>query len=222
MTVRPRPRLLHDDAAGRAEAIAALRRGSLVALPTDTVYGLAVALDAAAGLDRLFAAKGRPPDKGVVLLLADHRQADEVARLDAAAHVLAAAFWPGGLTLVLAQRPDVPLPAELTGGAGSVGVRLAAHDAPRSLARALGPLPVTSANRSGEPDAIDAAGVLARLGHALDLAIVLDGGPARGGVPSSVVDCSAGPARLLRAGAIPLDALAAVLDEAELEHRLRD
>jgi len=216
-----RPWLLPDDRAGRAEAIAALRRGSLVALPTDTVYGMAVALDAADGLERLFAAKGRPPDKGVVLLLADHRQADEVARLDAAAHVLAAAFWPGGLTLILQQRPDVPLPVALTGGALTVGVRLAAHDAPRSLARALGPLPVTSANRSGEPDATDAAGVLARFGDALDLEVVLDGGPTRGGVPSSVVDCSAGPARLLRAGAVALDALAAILDEAELEHRLR-
>jgi tRNA threonylcarbamoyl adenosine modification protein (Sua5/YciO/YrdC/YwlC family) len=216
-----RPRLLQDDEAGRTEAIVALRRGNLVALPTDTVYGIAVALDAVDGLERLFAAKGRSPDKGLVLLLADHRQADEVARLDAAAHVLAAAFWPGGLTLILQQRPDVPLPAALTGGALTVGVRLAAHDAPRSLARALGPLPVTSANRSGAPDATDAAGVLARFGDALDLEIVLDGGPARGGVPSSVVDCSAGPARLLRAGAVPLDALAAVLDEAELAHRLR-
>jgi L-threonylcarbamoyladenylate synthase len=216
-----RPRLLRDDAAGRSAAIAALRRGNLVALPTDTVYGIAVALDAADGIERLFAAKRRPPQKGVVLLLADHRQADEVARLDAAAHVLAAAFWPGGLTLVLQQRPDVPLPAALTGGAPTVGVRLPAHGAPRTLARALGPLPVTSANRSGEPDATDAPGVLAQFRDALDLEIVLDGGPARAGVPSSVVDCSAGPARLLRAGAVPLEVLAAVLDEAELEHRLR-
>jgi L-threonylcarbamoyladenylate synthase len=216
-----RPRLLLDDAAGRSAAIAALRRGNLVALPTDTVYGIAVALDAIDGIERLFAAKRRPPQKGVVLLLADHRQADEVTRLDAAAHVLAAAFWPGGLTLVLQQRPDVPLPAALTGGARTIGVRLPAHAAPRTLARALGPLPVTSANRSGEPDATDAAGVLAQFRDALDLEIVLDGGAAPAGVPSSVVDCSAGPARLLRAGVIPLEVLAAVLDEAELEHRLR-
>lgn len=215
------PRLVADDAVGRAAAIEALRAGRLVALPTDTVYGLSVALDAPDGIGRLFAAKRRPPEKGVVLLLADHRQAEEVALLDAAAHVLAAAFWPGGLTLVVRQRPDVRLPAALTGGAPTIGLRLPAHECPRALARALGPLPVTSANRSGEPDAIDAAGVLAQLGDATDFELVLDGGPVRGGVPSSVVDCSTGSPRLLRAGAIPLAALAAVLDEAELEHRLR-
>ena len=214
------PRVLPDDVAGRAEAIAALERGLLVAMPTDTVYGLGVALGAIGGLERLFAAKQRPLDKGIVLLLADHRQAEEVGELDAAAHVLAAAFWPGGLTIVVAQRSDATLPPELTGGARTIGLRLPAHDAPRSLAAAAGPLPVSSANRSGHGPAIDADGVLAQLGNAVDLAIVLDGGPAPGGVASTVVECTGGPPRILRPGAISPDALAAVLDEAGLAHDL--
>ena len=191
-------------------------------MPTDTVYGLGVALSAPGGLARLFGAKRRPLDKGIVLLLADHHQADEVGSLDAAAHVLAAAFWPGGLTLVVPQRPGADLPAELTGGVATIGLRLPAHDAPRALAVAVGPLPVSSANRSGQPAAVSAQDVLAQLGDDPDLDIILDGGPAPGGVASTVVDCASGPPRILRAGAIPADALAAVLDEAGLEHRLRD
>jgi len=214
-------RLLPDSPASRAEAIAALRAGSLVALPTDTVYGLGVALGAPDGLGRLFAAKRRPLDKAVALLLADHRQAETVGDLDAAAHVLAAAFWPGGLTLVVPQRTDAGLPAELTGGAATIGLRVPAHDAPRELAAAVGPLPVSSANRSGQPPALDAAAVLVQLGDVNDLAIVLDGGPVAGDLASTVVDCSTGPARILRLGSISAEALAAVLDEAELEHRLR-
>ncbi len=209
-------RLLADDASGRAEAVSALRAGRLVALPTDTVYGLAVALDAPDGIERLFAAKRRPPDRGVVLLVADHRQAEEVGDFDAAAHVLAAAFWPGGLTLVVRQRADRPLPAGLTGGATTIGLRLAAHPTPRALAAELGPLPVSSANRSGQPDATDAAGVLAQLGDVPELELVLDGGPARGGAPSSVVDCTGPAPVLLRLGAASREALDAVLAESGL------
>ena len=195
-------RVVPDDAAGRALAVEALDRGALVAMPTDTVYGLGVALNAPGGLERLFAAKRRPLDRGIVLLLADHHQATDVGELDAAAHVLAAAFWPGGLTLVVPQRPDALLPAELTGGANTIGIRLPAHDAPRALAAAMGPLPVSSANRSGEPPATDAAGVIAQLGDATDLAIVLEGGLAAGGVASTVVECRGRPARVLRPGLI--------------------
>lgn len=214
-------RVVPDDAAGRAEAVAALHRGALVGMPTDTVYGLGVALDAQRGLERLFAAKRRPLDKGIVLLLADHRQADEVGLLDAAAQVLAASFWPGGLTLVVPQRPDAGLPPELTGGASTIGLRLPAHDSPRALAAAVGPLPASSANRSGEPPAVSAADVLSQLGDSPDLALVLDDGPAPGGIASTVVDCTSGPPRILRAGAIAADVLAAVLDEAGLGHHLR-
>jgi L-threonylcarbamoyladenylate synthase len=213
--------ILPDDVAGRRAAIAELRAGALVAMPTDTVYGLGVELRAPGGLGRLFAAKERPLDRGIVLLLADHHQADDVGLLDPAAHVLAAAFWPGGLTLVVPQRPDANLPPELTGGAATIGLRLPAHDSPRALAAALGPLPVSSANRSGEPAATSAEAVLAQLGERPGVTLVLDGGPAAGGVASTVVDCASGTPRILRAGAIGADVLAATHDEAELEHRLR-
>ena len=136
-------RVVPDDEAGRAEAAVALGHGRLVALPTDTVYGLAVALDADGGLAAPVRRQGRPLDRAIVLLLADRRQADSVGLLDAAAHVLAAAFWPGGLTLVVAQRPGAALPPELTGGAATIGIRLPAHAAPRALAAAIGPLPMS-------------------------------------------------------------------------------
>jgi L-threonylcarbamoyladenylate synthase len=193
-------RLLSDDPRGRAAAIEALRTGRLVAMPTDTVYGVGIALDAPNGLERLFAAKDRPPDKAIVLLVADLEQAAEVGVLTPMARALAEHFWPGGLTLVLAQAPGARLPATLTAGNSTIGVRLPNHDCPRELARALGPLPVTSANISGEPAATTARDVLGRLGPRIDL--VLDGGPARGGVASTVVDCSTETPRILRAGAI--------------------
>jgi L-threonylcarbamoyladenylate synthase len=205
-------RLLPDDAAGRAQAIEVLRAGGIVAMPTDTVYGVGVALDAPDGLPRLFAAKDRPLDRAIVLLVADIEQAGGVGVLSPAARVLAESFWPGGLTLVLARAPAARLPSALTAGAATVGVRIPDHDCPRALARALGPLPVTSANLSGQPDARDSSGVLAQLGSRIDL--VLDGGPARGGIPSTVVDCSTGQPRVLRVGAVGSTEIAAALDRA--------
>jgi L-threonylcarbamoyladenylate synthase len=181
-------------------------------MPTDTVYGIGVALDTPGGIERLFAAKRRPPDKGIMLLLDDVGQAGRVGVMTPAAVALAAACWPGGLTVVVPQRPDVALPAALTGGSPTIGLRVPAHDAPRSLARAVGALPVTSANVSGAPEASDAAGILAQLGDAVDL--ILDGGPAHGGPPSTVVDCTTGSPVILREGAIPAERVAAILAEA--------
>ncbi|MGZ6314755.1 MAG: L-threonylcarbamoyladenylate synthase [Candidatus Limnocylindrales bacterium] len=200
--------------------MAVLRAGGIVAMPTDTVYGVGVALEARDGLERLFAAKDRPLDRAIVLLVAEVDQAASVGVMTPAARLLAERFWPGGLTLVLAQGPGARLPAALTGGAATIGVRLPDHDCPRALSRALGPLPVTSANLSGQPGARDALEVLAQLGSRVDL--VLDGGSARGGVPSTVVDCSGEAPWILRAGAIPREALASVLDGAGLAHALRD
>jgi L-threonylcarbamoyladenylate synthase len=202
-------RVVPDDPAGRAEAVDVLRAGGIVALPTDTVYGIAVGLETPGGIEALFAAKQRPPDKGIMLLLADAAQAPRIGRWPPSAATLAAAFWPGGLTLIVPQRPDVPLPAALTGGAATIGLRVPDHDAPRSLAAALGPLPTTSANVSGVPEARDAAAIVAQLGHAV--ALVLDGGPAHGGPPSTIVDCTVDPPRLLREGAIPAEAIQAAI-----------
>ena len=175
----PHPRILRDGDAARAEAVDLLRAGGIVAVPTDTVYGIAADMALPDAIERLFAAKRRPPEKAVAVLLADAGQAGMLGEIGPAARVLAERFWPGGLTLVLAIRPGIRLPRVLAGGARTIGVRVPDHPAPRALAAVLGPLPTTSANVSGEPDARDAREVAARLGDAL--ALVIDGGPIRGG-----------------------------------------
>jgi L-threonylcarbamoyladenylate synthase len=213
-------RRLTDGPAARAEAVRVLGSGGLVAVPTDTVYGIAVALDTPGGIERLFAAKDRPPDRAIALLLADAAQASEIGEIDGAAASLAAAFWPGGLTLVVRRRTDRALPAALAGGPlapgaiATVGLRVPAHDAPRALARALGPLPTTSANRSGEPEARDADEIERLLGAAVDL--ILDGGPSAGGPASTVVDCTGSRPVIRREGAIAADAIARCLESAGL------
>ena len=213
-------RRVADDVAGRDEAIAVLRSGGVIALPTDTVYGIAVALETPGGIEQLYAAKSRPPDKAIALLLADVDQAAEIGELSEAARMLAGAFWPGGLTLVVPRRMDRPLPAALTGGElapgeiSTVGLRVPGHATPRGLAAALGPLPTTSANRSGEPEARDADEIEAILGDAIDL--ILDGGPSSGGLASTVVDLSGEDLRILRHGAVPEAAIRRSLESATL------
>ena len=207
-----------DDADGRVSAIEVLRAGGVVALPTDTVYGIAVALDTPGGIERLFMAKRRPPDKGIMLLLDSAAQASRIGVMGPAATALANAFWPGGLTVVVPQRPDVVVPPALTGGAATIGLRVPDHAYPRALARAVGPLPTTSANVSGLPEARDAAEILAQLGDVVDL--ILDGGAAHGGPASTVVDCTGDLPQVLRRGAVPVARIAAILDAAGVAHTL--
>jgi L-threonylcarbamoyladenylate synthase len=211
-------RIVPDGPAGRLEAVEVLRAGGIVGLPTDTVYGIAVALSTPGGVERLYEAKQRPLDKGIVLLLDDATQAARTGLLTPAAAALAAAAWPGGLTVIVPQRPDVPWPPALTGGSATIGLRIPDHDAPRTLARSLGPLPTTSANVSGRPDAADALGILDQLGDAIDL--VLDGGPAPGGPASTVVDCTGADPVIVRDGAVPVAEVAAILDRAGVPHGL--
>ncbi len=208
-------RIVPDDAAGRVMAVEMLRGGGIVAVPTDTVYGIAVSLATPGGIERLFRAKGRAPDKAVVLLLDDAVQAARAGRITPAAAALAAACWPGGLTIVVPQRPDVRWPEALTGGNPTIGLRVPDHAAPRALAREVGPLPTTSANRSSEPEAPDATGIVAQLGDAIDL--VLDGGPAPGGPASTIVDCSGAQPTIIRVGAVPVETVAAVLAAAGID-----
>lgn len=211
-------RLVPDGPAAQAEAIALLRAGGIVALPTDTVYGIAADLALPDAIERLFAAKQRPPEKAVAVLLADAEQAAELGEVSPAAAVLAQRFWPGGLTLVLPVRPQARLPRILADGTPTIGVRVPDHATPRALAAVLGPLPTTSANRSGEPDARDAGEILERLGESL--ALVIDGGPIRGGPSSTVVDCTLDWPSILRDGAIPSATIAAALTEAGLAHAI--
>jgi L-threonylcarbamoyladenylate synthase len=189
------------------EATAALRRGEVIAIPTETVYGLAV-LPTDTGIARLIEIKHRSTEKGIQLLVDSLDQVAAIAEVGDAAARLAEEFWPGGLTIVLRRKAGVPLPEEIGGGRPTLGIRLPDHDVPRALARVLGPLAASSANVSGEPDATTAQRVEESLGD--DLELILDDGPVRSGVPSTVVDCSdpASPPRVLREGAISAERIA--------------
>ena len=204
-------RVVPDDDAGRALAVDVLRAGGIVAIPTDTVYGLAAAMDVPGAIDRLFVAKDRPTERAIAVLLADLHQVADIGRLSPSGQALGAALWPGGLTLVIEQHRDRPLPSSLTGGRDTIGVRVPDHPSPRAIAAILGPLPTTSANVSGEPELLTAGAIEDRFGDRIEL--ILDGGPALGGRPSTVVDVSVDPPRLLREGAI---------SGADVESRLRD
>ena len=206
-------RVVADDEAGRNEAIEVLRTGGVVGLPTDTVYGIAVDPDRPSALELLYAAKRRPPDRRIAVLCADAAQAAGLGEMTEAAEALAAAFWPGGLTLVLRVRPGA-VPAAFGAEIETLGIRVPAHPCPRAIAAILGPLPTTSANLSGQPEATNAGGIVAILGEAVSL--VLDGGPSSGGPASTVVDCSGGEAQILRSGAIPADDIAECLHRAGL------
>ena len=203
------PLVVPDDPEGYAKAARILRSGGIVAMPTDTVYGIGVVLDAPRGIDRLFEAKRRPAERAIMLLLDSADQARSVGAWPASAARLAGAFWPGGLTVVVDQLPDAGLPPELTAGAPTIGLRVPNHACPRALAAAVGPLPVTSANLSGLAPARDAREIADQLGDAVDC--IVDGGPAHGGPASTVVDCTVDPARILRVGAVSEDAVAACL-----------
>ena len=190
-----------DDEAALEEAGRLLQAGEVVALPTETVYGL-VALPAEEPLRRLLEIKRRSSEKGIQLLIDSLEQARRLASLTDDAEALAGRFWPGGLTLVLEHRPGLELPTLLSGGRPTVGLRLPDHEVPRRLARELGPLAASSANISGRPAATTAQHVLDSVGD--ELRLVLDGGPVRGGVSSTVVACpSDGSAPvILREGAL--------------------
>ncbi len=194
------PVLSSADPEALGAAVLALDAGGIVGIPTETVYGLAV-LPRAEALEALIAAKGRAPEKGIAVLVDDLSQVASLVLLPLPARRLADRFWPGALTLVLPVREGVGLPGLLTGGGAWLGVRLPDHPVPRGLARCLGPLAVTSANRSGEPDARTAAELVAAVGDSL--ALVIDDGQVQVGVPSSVVSVAAnGDLEILRQGAL--------------------
>lgn len=183
-------------------AAAVLRAGRLVAFPTETFYGLGAAGLHGAAVRALFQAKGRPDDRPVLLLVDSVGMAERVAEVTPAARRLMERYWPGPLTLVLPARAEVP--EEVTAATGTVGVRLSPHPVARGLVRALGePVTAPSANRSGAVPPTTAAEVLRALGEAV--ALVLDGGPTPGGLPSTVLDLTAYPPRVLRAGAVRVD-----------------
>lgn len=195
-----RPSVL--DAGDRAtldSVAAALGDGVVVAIPTDTVYGLAARLDRPQALAAIFSAKDRPAGLALPVLVGRWRQAKEVAaRWPREASMLGARFWPGALTIVVPADPGL---GTLLGGDGtSVGLRHPDHRFVRELCRRAGPLAVTSANHHGAPPCTTAAAVRDAFAGA-DVDLVVDGGKCDG-VPSTVVDCTVTPPRCLREGAI--------------------
>ena len=190
------------------EAAKWIRAGGVVAIPTDTLYGLAADPFSAEAVARVFAVKGRSAARALPLIAADVEQVTaHIGSLPLAGERLAQRFWPGPLTLVVAALPG--LARDVSGGTGRVAVRVPAHAVARAICCAVGcPLTATSANISGRPATAEADQVERMLGDGVDL--LIDAGRTPGGNPSTIVDVTAEP-RLVRAGAIHWDLIQAWL-----------
>ncbi len=202
-----RPEIVRADGKGIRRAAAVLRRGGLVAFPTETVYGLGAIATQDVATARIFLAKGRPANNPLIVHLAALEQALGFVWMDARARRLAEAFWPGPLTLVLPLKTRSVISKLATAGLSTVGIRIPAHPVARKLLELTGlPVAAPSANPSGRPSPTRAEHVRADLGDAVDL--ILDGGPCPVGVESTVIDAS-DPERLvlLRPGGVPRERL---------------
>ncbi len=199
------------------EAAKWILAGGIVALPTDTLYGLAADPCSADAVARVFAVKGRVAERALPLIAADATQvATHLGRLRAAAHCLAERFWPGPLTLLVTA--PLGLARAVTGGTGRVGVRVPRDHVAREICRACGrPITATSANASGEPATSDPDCVERTLGDRIDL--LIDAGPTPGGAASTIVDVTGAEPVLVRGGAISWDEIQAWLDNDYREHR---
>lgn len=173
--------------------------GRVIAVPTDTVYGLACLPDKPTAVARLFALKGRDPSAAIALLCSDLRQAAQFGRLPS----WAGRAWPGAVTLVV-RRTAASASWELGGDSNRVGLRVPAHPLVQGLSAELGPLAATSANLSGQPTPESAEGVLELFGDEVEM--VVDGGRVAGAA-STVIDCVSAPPKVLRQGAVLLSSL---------------
>jgi len=194
------------------QALHVLRQGGLVCFPTDTVYGVGAHGFQEEAIRRLYQVKGRSFEKAIALLLASEEQIQRVSPgLPPAGQRLAGRYWPGPLTLVLPRRPEVP--GLLSPGRATIAVRIPDHPVPLRLIQMLGaPLAATSANRTGHPDPVTAEDVVRELGDRVNL--ILDGGPCKGGVASTVVDLTTDPPTILRPGPIPAEEIRELLHHA--------
>ena len=201
MTAPDVPNLVPETEAGIAAAAAVIRDGGLVGFLTDTLYGLGADATNTDAVARIFTAKERPNDKPLLVLVADLATAETVAAMDDRARLLAAAFWPGPLTLVLRRSRDCPLVPAVNPLGDTISLRVPARAATRALVNEAGvPITAPSANRSGEPPPESADAVVAGLGDRVDL--VLDGGAAADGTPSTVLDLTGEGLQILRAGQV--------------------
>jgi len=196
--------------AGLEAGAHAARTGNLVVLPTDTVYGIGADAFNAAAVRALLAAKGRGPDMPVPVLVGSWTTIDGlVMAVPPVARTLIEAFWPGGLSLVVEHAPS--LSWDLGDARGTVMVRMPLHPVALDLLRLVGPMAVSSANRSGSPAATTIDTAQAQLGD--DVSVYLDGGDSPIGVASTIVDLTGDIPRVLRQGAVPIDRLRAVVGE---------
>lgn len=214
MSQNVQPNLRAADAAGITEAARVLAMGGTVAVPTETVYGLAARADSDAAVAAIYRAKGRPDFNPLIVHVPDVVAAEGLAVFDDRAKRLAAAFWPGPLTMVLPRRADAPLAAAVCAGLPTVALRVPAHPAMRAVLAAAGlPLAAPSANRSGGVSPTSAAHVAASLGTRADL--ILDGGTTQKGLESTIVALREGGGwQILRPGPITEADLMVVLGEA--------
>ena len=186
MTGNSQPPIRAADAGGIAAAARILRDGGLVAVPTETVYGLAARADSAEAVAGIYRAKGRPSFNPLIVHVADLGQAERLAGFDARARALAAAFWPGALTMVLPVQSGAAIAPAVTAGLPTVALRCPAHPVMRALLAEAGlPLAAPSANRSGAVSPTSAGHVAASLGDRVDL--ILDGGACAAGIESTII-----------------------------------
>lgn len=213
MAGKTHPERVVADAAGIAGAVEVLRLGRLVAVPTETVYGLAARADKADAVAAIYRAKGRPDFNPLIVHVPDVEAAERLAMFDERARLLAHAFWPGALTMVLPRREDATLAEAVTAGLPTVALRCPAHPAMRDLLAAADlPLAAPSANRSGGVSPTTASHVAASLGTNVDL--ILDGGACMAGIESTIVALRAdGGWQILRPGPVTEAQISAILGE---------
>lgn len=205
------PEVLSGDDAGIVRAASILRDGGIVALPTETVYGLAGRADRDGSVAAIYRAKGRPSFNPLIVHVPDLENAERLAVFDERARDLAALFWPGPLTMVLPLRDEAPIAKAVTAGLSTIALRMPAHPLMRGVLEATGlPLAAPSANRSGGVSPTETAHVVASLGGRIDA--VLDGGMCKEGLESTIVALrSNGGWQMLRPGPIAIEALEGVL-----------
>ncbi|MEQ1494365.1 MAG: L-threonylcarbamoyladenylate synthase [Novosphingobium sp.] len=205
-----KPRIMRADDAGIAAAARLLLSGGLVAVPTETVYGLAARADCIDAVAAIYRAKGRPDFNPLIVHVPDLASAEDIAQFDERARKLASQFWPGALTLVLPLKKAARITPAVTAGLPTIALRCPAHPAMRAVLQTLGlPLAAPSANRSGGVSPTTAQHVLSSLGQAVDL--VLDGGACAAGIESTIVALRPGGWQVLRLGPVTEAQISAAL-----------
>ncbi|MDY6845531.1 MAG: L-threonylcarbamoyladenylate synthase [Chloroflexota bacterium] len=201
--------LTTEDPQAISKAVKTIKCGGTIAFPTDTVYGLAVDPFNSQALNRIYAIKERSIEKAIPVLIGDFQQIEMlVLEVIEPARKLADAFWPGPLTLILPKAADIP---EELSPYPTIGIRMPNHEFTLRLLQATGPLATTSANISGDSNPTTSEDVIKQIGGRIDL--LIDGGKTPGAVPSTVIDLTGKPLKLLREGPISRTDLCALLNE---------